>query len=89
MHPAALPWEELERQCDIKRTRGSGPGGQHRNKVETAIVITHRESGIRGEASERRSQAQNLAVAWNRLRVALALGVRTSWPATKRRSNGK
>ena len=83
MHPAALPVEELERVCDIKRTRGSGPGGQHRNKVETAIVITHRESGIRGEASERRSQAQNLAVAWSRLRVALALGVRTPWPAER------
>ncbi len=78
MHPAALPIEELSRLCDIKRTRGSGPGGQHRNKVETAIVITHRASGIRGEASERRSQSQNLAVAWQRLRVALALGVRES-----------
>jgi len=76
MHPAALPAEELSRLCDVQRTRGSGPGGQHRNKVETAIVITHRDSGIRGEASERRSQAQNLAVAWQRLRVALAMGVR-------------
>ena len=76
MHPAALPVEELSRLCDVQRTRGSGPGGQHRNKVETAIVIKHRDTGIRGEASERRSQAQNLAVAWQRLRVALALGVR-------------
>lgn len=76
MHPAALSDDELARQCEIKRTRGSGPGGQHRNKVETAIVITHTPSGIRGEASERRSQSQNLEVAWQRLRVALALGVR-------------
>lgn len=76
MHPAALPLESLQAQCDIQRTRGSGPGGQHRNKVETAIVITHCASGIRAEASERRSQAQNLAIAWQRLRTALAVGVR-------------
>jgi hypothetical protein len=79
MHPAALPLEELERQCDVTRTRRSGPGGQHRNKVETAIVIVHRPSGLRAEASERRSQSENLAVAWQRLRVVLALGVRRPW----------
>jgi hypothetical protein len=83
MHPAALPLEELERQCDVTRTRRSGPGGQHRNKVETAIVIAHRPSGLRGEASERRSQSENLAVAWQRLRVVLALGMRTSWESDR------
>jgi hypothetical protein len=48
--------------------------------VETAIVITHRPTGISAQASERRSQAENLAVAWKRLRVELALGVREPWP---------
>lgn len=86
MHPAALPLESLQAQCDIQRTRGSGPGGQHRNKVETAIVITHRPSGIRAEASERRSQAQNLAMAWQRLRTALAVGVRDPVAADEPRS---
>lgn len=80
MHPATLPLEELQCDCAIARTRRSGPGGQHRNKVETAVVITHRPSGIRGEASERRSQAQNQDVAWQRLRVQLALELRTAWP---------
>ena len=42
---------------DVERyAASSGPGGQHRNKVETAVVITHTPSGIQGEASERRSQ---------------------------------
>lgn len=64
--------------CDIRRERASGPGGQHRNKVETAIVVTHRASGQHGSASERRSQAQNQAMAVKRLRVNLAIHVRGS-----------
>ena len=36
MHPAELPIPELLRQCEVVHTRRSGPGGQHRNKVETA-----------------------------------------------------
>src|SRR5688500_2591530 len=80
MHPAALPLEELKQQSEVTRTRRGGPGGQHRNKVESAIVIEHRPTGIRGEASERRSQSENLAVAWQRLRVELALRHREAWP---------
>lgn len=75
-HPAALPIDELLATCRVDRTRGSGPGGQHRNKTETAIVITHLPTGVRGEASERRSQAENLAQAKFRLRLELALAVR-------------
>ena len=76
-HPAAFPVDELLADCSIDRTRRSGPGGQHRNKVETAVVITHKPTGIRSEASERRSQAENLAQAIFRLRLQLALHVRT------------
>lgn len=75
-HPAQLPVERLLADCEIKRTRGSGPGGQHRNKVETAIVVEHLPTGVRGEASERRSQKQNQEQAILRLRVKLALEVR-------------
>jgi hypothetical protein len=75
-HPAELDVEALLAECSVRRTRGSGPGGQHRNKVETAVVITHLPSGIVGAASERRSQAENRDVAIQRLRTALAIGVR-------------
>ena len=77
MHPAQLPIEELLAECEVKRTRGSGPGGQHRNKVETAVVITHLPTGISGEASERRSQEQNRTQAILRLRLKLALATRS------------
>ena len=75
-HPAGYPEEKLLKECNVKRTRGSGPGGQHRNKVETAIVITHNASEIIGQASERRSQKDNHKEALFRLRINLAIGYR-------------
>ena len=75
-HPASLPDESLLRDCSERRTRRSGPGGQHRNKVETAVVLKHVPTGIEAEANERRSQVENRRVAVFRLRVKLALEVR-------------
>lgn len=76
-HPACLPPEELLADCTVERTRRSGPGGQHRNKVETAVVLRHQPTGVRAEASERRSQLANLAKATFRLRLALAIAERS------------
>ena len=77
-HPATLDPNALMRDCAVTRTRGSGPGGQHRNKVETAVVLTHTPTGTTGQASERRSQEANRKVALFRLRVNLALAIRTA-----------
>lgn len=76
IHPATLNGADLLAQCQFRRTRRSGPGGQHRNKVETAVVVTHQPTGVAAEANERRSQHQNHRVAVFRLRVNLALQVR-------------
>ena len=76
IHPAALPLEELLAQCDLERTRRGGPGGQHRNKTETAVVLTHRPTNVSGQASERRSQKDNREMALFRLRLNLALAIR-------------
>ncbi|GAB4546609.1 MAG: peptide chain release factor-like protein [Phycisphaerales bacterium] len=71
-HPAAWPDEELLKVCTITRGRTSGPGGQHRNRVETQAIITHDETGIVGQAGERREANVNMRVALRRLRLALA-----------------
>lgn len=72
-HPSALPVEKLLSDCDIRFTRRSGPGGQHRNKVETAVMLLHRPTQVSAEASERRSQAENRQEAVFRLRLRLAI----------------
>lgn len=78
VHPSCLPDVELLKQCTLRNDRRGGPGGQHRNKVETAVVIEHHPTGIVAEASERRSQVDNRRVAIQRLRLALAIGYRSS-----------
>jgi hypothetical protein len=80
-HPAALDDEELLAACEIRFTRRSGPGGQHRNKVETAVILKHVPSGVSAEAHEERSQAENRRAALFRLRLRLALEVRTACAA--------
>jgi protein subunit release factor B len=94
-HPARLPIEQLLSDCEFRRTRRSGPGGQHRNKVETAVIVEHLPTGSRAEANETRSQDTNRQKAIHRLRIRLALEIRTS-PALEltqlcqsRTANGK
>jgi peptide chain release factor 1 len=48
-----------ERDLDIKTTRGSGPGGQARNKTETCVVITHKPTGLTVRSDAERSQHDN------------------------------
>jgi hypothetical protein len=77
-HPAALAPDRLLAECDIRFLRRSGPGGQNRNKVETAVVLHHRPTGLTAEANEARSQAHNRDEAIFRLRINLALDVRAA-----------
>jgi protein subunit release factor A len=77
LHPAQLTIEELLASCQVRTLRRSGPGGQHRNKVETAVVIEHRPTGVAAEANERRSQQANREVAIQRLRLKLATEIRS------------
>lgn len=57
---------------DIDIYRASGPGGQHRNKVETAVRITHLPSGITVRSEQSRSQGDNKDAAMVELRNRLA-----------------
>lgn len=85
-HPATLDDEELLAQCALTKGRASGPGGQHRNKVETLVTLSHEPTGVEAHAGERRSVMENRRVALFRLRLRLAVDVRTPVPAGDARS---
>jgi ribosome-associated protein len=67
----ALPDEALLAECEEAFFVGSGPGGQHRNKTESAVRLVHRPTGVTVTATERRSQLQNRDAALARLRERL------------------
>jgi len=56
-----------EKDLTIICTKGHGPGGQHKNKVETCVVITHIPTGIQEMCQDTRSKARNLKLAKDRL----------------------
>jgi hypothetical protein len=80
MHPAALPVEQLLKDVEFRTTRGPGPGGQHRNKSDTMVRLTHKPTGIQAQAGERRSLDLNKGQAIFRLRMELALRLRLPLP---------
>jgi protein subunit release factor B len=61
----------LKKQVIIETYRSSGPGGQRKNKVETAVRLKHLPSGLTVIATEHRSQSENRKLALERLRARL------------------
>lgn len=74
--------DALLAQCDVQVHRAGGPGGQHRNKTETAVRLVHTPSGVTAEGKDQRSRVQNLSAALGRLRAKLEVLER---PRKKRR----
>ena len=85
-HPATLEDEALLAVCRAVRKRTGGPGGQHRNKVETGVVLRHEPTGTEAHADERRSVVENQRMAVRRLRLVLAVLVRCPVPDGDQRS---
>ena len=68
--------DELLRECRVDATRGSGPGGQKRNKTSNLIRLTHLPTKLQVVAGESRSQAENKLFALRRMRLKLATELR-------------
>jgi len=71
-----LPDEVIWRECRWEAFRGSGPGGQKRNKTSSAVRVIHEPTGLAVVASESRSQSENRQRAFRRLRRNLAFEIR-------------
>lgn len=54
-----LLFSVTKEDCDWSYTKGTGAGGQKRNKTSSAVHCTHRESGAKGYSEASRSQLDN------------------------------
>jgi peptide chain release factor 2 len=74
VHMILLPEsdEDLLRECEMDTFRSSGPGGQHVNKTESAVRLTHLPSGLVVTSQQERSQHRNKALCLQKLREKVA-----------------
>ncbi len=83
-HPTRPPLpdsdEELLSQCRVETFTAGGKGGQHQNRSETGVRLTHLSTGITVTAREERSQLQNRRRALARLRERLEAHIHRATP---------
>jgi len=65
--PYSVRREALEREVVVEVFRASGPGGQHVNRTESALRLTHPPSGVVVIAQDSPSQHRNREIAFERL----------------------
>lgn len=69
----------LLKDCTEERYKASGPGGQRRNKVETALRVRHDPTGVIAKAEESRYLHSNRVYAARRVREKIAIEVRSAF----------
>lgn len=69
--------EELSAFCKLQAFKSSGPGGQKVNKTSSAVRLTHNPTGIEVTSSESRSQHENRHHALKKMRMKIALEIRS------------
>jgi len=67
-------------RCRQETYRASGPGGQHRNKTDSAVRLSVLDGMITASCANHRSQHRNKAEALRRLRITLAMEIRVPLP---------
>jgi hypothetical protein len=76
MSTRLLSDDALLAECRWDQFRGSGPGGQKRNKTSNAVRLTHTPTGVCATATESRSLSENKLYALRRLKLKLAAELR-------------
>ncbi len=74
----SLSDEQLSACCDLEFFKGSGNGGQKRNKTSSAVRVRHRASGFCAVDCSGRSQHANRHAALRKLRLEIARNCRVS-----------
>lgn len=87
MSKKTLLFSVTGRDCDFDYFRGTGAGGQKRNKTSSGVRCTHRASGAVGKSDDTRSQHQNKPIAfihmsetkefraWHKMEIARRMGI--------------
>ena len=70
--------EELSALCKMQAFKSSGPGGQKVNKTSSAVRLIHNPTGIEVTSSESRSQHENRHYALKKMRMKIALEIRSA-----------
>ncbi len=73
----------LLEECVVETARGHGKGGQNRNKLETAVTLTHKATGTKAYCQSERSLKQNTENALRVLRARVYAALRTSQDRTR------
>lgn len=74
---------ELLHECREERYKASGPGGQRRNKVTTAVRLRHEPTRVQVQAEEGRALEENRRRAVRRLRERIAIEARVAFDVAR------